>query len=365
MIATSRPGSPGMVDPDSGRFLQARRLSKLRGLWTDDPEFLIDHSTTLDINMLGLAVPFGLLPASDPRLLRIAESILRANDALKGDSNVLARSSYEPSQSNRSGSDSDQHDVSSLATLWMVRFLIQLGRETGQARHWSRALSMLEGIFGRLSQLGLSLRSAGRGMESARQVSNPGGTAWRLHAMLIDTILDLAGLDYDAVDHRLVPAAGPARTMAPDRDEAVVPLRRRLLPPRAADRRQGPSPEPQGSTETSRHARGRAHLSRPDGAGPLASVAPDARAHTRAPHRPTALERHLAVEHQRVELDLGLRKRVMIFVALLLAWACVVPTIVAAVAAARAAAPVRKCSAHGSWTSNPPCSTGNWGRSQS
>ena len=102
-IATSRPGSPGMIDPDSGRFLQARRLSKLRGLWTDDPEFLIDHSTTLDINMLALAVPFGLLPASDPRLIRTAESILRANDALKGDPNVLARTTYEPSQSSRSG----------------------------------------------------------------------------------------------------------------------------------------------------------------------------------------------------------------------------------------------------------------------
>ena len=30
-IATSRPDSPGLIDPDSGRFLQARRLSKLRG----------------------------------------------------------------------------------------------------------------------------------------------------------------------------------------------------------------------------------------------------------------------------------------------------------------------------------------------
>ncbi len=180
-------------------------LSKLRGLWTDDPELLIDQSATLDINMLSLAVPFGLLPASDPRLLRIAESILRANDALKGDSNVLARVSFEPLQTSRSaGPTSDLHEVSSLATLWMARFLIQLGRETGQVRHWSRALSMLEGIFARLSQLGLSLRVAGRAVESARQVANPGGTAWRFHAMLIDAILDLAGFDYDAVDHRLV-----------------------------------------------------------------------------------------------------------------------------------------------------------------
>jgi hypothetical protein len=62
---------------------------------------------------------------------------------------------------------------------------------------------MLEAILGRLSQLGLVLRPSARSMQSARRVSNPGGTAWRLHAMLIETMLDLAGLDYDAVDRRL------------------------------------------------------------------------------------------------------------------------------------------------------------------
>jgi len=62
---------------------------------------------------------------------------------------------------------------------------------------------MLEAILSRLSQLGMVLRSTGRGMASARRVANPGGTAWRLHAMLIDTMLDLTGLDYDAVDRRL------------------------------------------------------------------------------------------------------------------------------------------------------------------
>jgi hypothetical protein len=202
-IATSRSGSPGLIDPDSGRFLQARRLSKLRGLWTNQTEFLIDYSDALDVNMLGLAVPFDLLPASDPRLVRIAEAILRINNPRKGDSNVLARSTYEPGQVNRNGSPSEQHDVSSLATLWMVRFLIQLGRETGQGLHWTRAIAMLDGILSRLSHLGLVLRSSGRSMESARRVSNPGGTAWRLHAMLIETMLDLVGLDYDVVERRL------------------------------------------------------------------------------------------------------------------------------------------------------------------
>jgi hypothetical protein len=202
-IATNRPESPGLIDHESGRFIQARRLSKLKGLWSDDPRFLIEHSPALDINMLSLVVPFDLVPAADPRLIKTAEAILRANDALRGDPNVLARTTYEPAESAFSGSNSDYQDVSSLATLWMVRYLIQVGRETGQGRYWTRALAMLEAIRSRISELGLLLRSAGRGLESARPIPNQSATAWRLHAMLIDTLLDLAGLDYDAVDHRL------------------------------------------------------------------------------------------------------------------------------------------------------------------
>ena len=54
-----------------------------------------------------------------------------------------------------------------------------------------------------MSQLGLVLRPTGRGPESARMVANPGGNAWRLHAMLIHAMLDVGGLEYDAVDRRV------------------------------------------------------------------------------------------------------------------------------------------------------------------
>ena len=82
----------------------------------------------------------------------------------------------------------------------MVRFLAEVGRETGQARYWTSALALFDGIINRISHLGLSLRSFARGMESGRQTTDPGGAASNLHAKLIDTMLDLAGLDYDAVD---------------------------------------------------------------------------------------------------------------------------------------------------------------------
>ncbi len=202
-IATSRDNGPGLTDPETGRFLSGRRVSRLRGLWTDNPDLLVEHSATLDISVLSLAVPFGLLPASDPRLLRTAEAILRAHEAQRGDPNVLSRSIYEPASPNSSGVGTDSHDVSSQATFWMARFLAEVGRETGQARYWTRSLALFDGIISRISHLGLSLRSFSRGMESGRQTTDPGGAASNLHAKLIDTMLDLAGLDYDAPSSRL------------------------------------------------------------------------------------------------------------------------------------------------------------------
>ena len=153
--------------------------------------------------MLGLAVPLGLLPASDPRLVKTAQAILRANNKISGDPDVLARFANEPNPVSRSSQAHVQQEVSSLGTLWLVRYLLQLGRETGQGRYWNRAIAMLEALLSRMSPLGLVLRPTGRGPESARMVANPGGNAWRLHTMLIDTMLDLGGLEYDAVDRRL------------------------------------------------------------------------------------------------------------------------------------------------------------------
>src|SRR5262249_30322939 len=160
------------------RFYQARRVSRFRGLWTDDPEHLVERSELLEVFMLGLAEPFGLLPASDARLVRIAESILRTNSSLKGDSQLLARTTYDPGRADWAG---HPLEVSSIAALWTVQYLIQLGRETGQGRHWARALGMFEAILGRLSNLGLVLRSSSRGGETGGRAVNTGGTAWRLH----------------------------------------------------------------------------------------------------------------------------------------------------------------------------------------
>ena len=202
-VAPEREGLPGLIDTETGRFLSGRRISMLRGLWTQRPAFVADRSAMIDVNALALASPFGLLPANDPHLLKTAETILRAHTPLSGDPNILARMSYPPSRRPRTGHVGEHPEVSSLATFWMIRYLIELGRESGQGRHWSRALTMIDALLGRLGPLGLLLYGGGRSQEPARIATHPGGIAWGLHSMMIETMLDWAGLEYDAVDRRL------------------------------------------------------------------------------------------------------------------------------------------------------------------
>lgn len=199
---------PGMIDPDSGRFFDARRLSTVRGIWTDRPDSLIEHSAALDVSLLGPAVPFGLLDASDPRLRRSADGLFRHN-LCAGETNLLTLWAADPARPTADSVPSEGHklDLSPLASLWMARYLLQLGRESGEARHWNLAVSMLDGILGRLGSLGLVVRPTPRPSDPARFSTGSSGV-WELHAMLIEAMLDLAGLDYYAPSRkaRLSPA---------------------------------------------------------------------------------------------------------------------------------------------------------------
>jgi GH15 family glucan-1,4-alpha-glucosidase len=194
----------GLCDHQHGRFFDGRRVSTLRGLWTERPEFLIDRSTALDISMLGPVIPLGLISASDPRMVRTCEAILH-NNTVPGSSNLLTRWSQELGGQEHSfgPGESQGQDVSSLATLWMARYLVRLGNETGHGRHWNRALLLLDAILGRLFPLGLMVRPSLRPSDTPRSPQGLAGGAWSLHAMLADTLLDFAGLEYHALDRRV------------------------------------------------------------------------------------------------------------------------------------------------------------------
>lgn len=199
---------PGMIDPETGRFFDARRLSTLRGLWTDRADCLIEHSAALDISLLGPVVPFGLLEADDPRVRRTAETLFRHN-LYPGETNLLTLWAPDPARPTADAGPSEVHklDLSPLASLWMARYLLRLGRENGEGRHWNLAVGMLDGILGRLGSLGLVVRPTPRPSDLPRFSLGASGV-WELHGMLIETMLDLAGLDYNAVTRkvRLSPA---------------------------------------------------------------------------------------------------------------------------------------------------------------
>jgi glucoamylase len=196
--------SRGLIDPNTGRFYDARRLSTVRGLWTERPELTIEHSAALDVSLLGPAIPFGLLPAGDPRLRRCAEGLFRYN-LYSGDSNLLTLWASDPSRPATDSSPSENHklDLSCLASLWMARYLIQLGRETGEGRHWNLSVAMLDGILARLGSLGLLVRASPRPGDMPRFNLGTASGVWELHANLIETMLDFAGLEYSAPSRRL------------------------------------------------------------------------------------------------------------------------------------------------------------------
>lgn len=203
---------PGLVDGRTGRFLEGRRLCLRRGFWVDDPEFLVDRSAALDVAALALTVLFGLLPASDRRVRRTAQAILE-NNLFRGDHHALTNWATDPDHPDASLAPSETHrdDLSSIATLWMSRYLFELGRETGDSQAWNQAVDLMDAMIERLSPLGNSIWTGARIGDSGADSSRSLQGVWTLHGALIETMLDLAGLEHDGIQGvlRLRPVLPP------------------------------------------------------------------------------------------------------------------------------------------------------------
>lgn len=211
-VVDAGSSEPGMVDADSGRFLEARRMSLFHGLWTRRPDRLLERSLALDVGLLAPTVPFGLLAADDLRMRATSDALLRHNIMPK-DPNMLSRWSQDPASADPRSAPGVvfQQESSSLATLWMARYLIELGHASGEGSAWTRAVALIDSILSKLGPLGLALRTGGRRTdEPGRSAMVPG--VWGLHASLIEAMLDIAGLDFDvpARHLHLRPALPPA-----------------------------------------------------------------------------------------------------------------------------------------------------------
>ena len=204
--------SPGLFAEDLGRFLEARGVSRMRGLWTSEPGRLFDHAPGLDVTMLGVSTPFGLIPASYQRMRQTVAS-LRVECILNGSPNALALWAADKSHPELciSPGESHQHVASSLASLWMARYLIQLGKESGEVESWTEAVGLIDEVITRLGTLGISFNfspNSRQATHSSHQIPR----VCHLHVPMLEALMDLAGLDFDASTSTLIlePALPPA-----------------------------------------------------------------------------------------------------------------------------------------------------------
>jgi hypothetical protein len=203
---------PGLTDGKSGRFFEARRLSLLRGLWASEPSQALEKSLSLDISLLGPVIPFGLMRADDPRARATAEALLRHN-VVTSDVHALTRWTPDPATLDPRIAPvvSVRLETSSLATLWMARYQLELGRATGDGGALARGLSLIDNILERLGPLGLAVRIGSPRAEAGNGQGGVLAGSFPLHAVAIDAILDVAGLEYDVPERRLTlrPVLGP------------------------------------------------------------------------------------------------------------------------------------------------------------
>jgi GH15 family glucan-1,4-alpha-glucosidase len=214
ILAETRIGepTPGLYDAERGRFLEARCLCRQRGLWSTDSAMIIEHSPGIDVTALGLATPLALLPAADERVRRTATAF-RELCAVTGDRHALTLWAADPAHPELCLAPGETHQqyASSLAALWVARYLIQLGKETGDPQHWDEAIALIDNVLDRLGPLGLAFNPSPDphyGSDSALLIPK----VVQLHVPLLEALLDLAGLDWDAAARTLIlePALPPA-----------------------------------------------------------------------------------------------------------------------------------------------------------
>lgn len=191
----------GLVDPDTGRFLDARRLSPLLHLWVRDPRAAQDRSRTISMHLLAPVVPFDLISPAHPAARRTIDEI-RAHNRARDDDPILYRWTYDPGKLHGEHSKPDlamnpEYEVSPQATLWMARALIRLGWETGDDSRWDEAARHVDAVLDRLCPLGARFNADPRSV-SAQSPAHYEQIVLPLFVMICDALLDFVDLDWDA-----------------------------------------------------------------------------------------------------------------------------------------------------------------------
>lgn len=201
-VSSTDTTNPGLYSSDYGRFYMSKDLKK----WYTDPSSIWNAITT-DISMLGLVVPFGILPADDTMITATLGELEPAlTDAAETGQAVGGVVRYRQDQTSRYGSVySDFGDTYydggpwMVATAWLSQYQLERANTTTGKTYTDKAKAYTDWIFSYLGNVGIGAEQVDENMAPgtfAHQAAWANG--WESNASIVDNLLAYIDYTYDA-----------------------------------------------------------------------------------------------------------------------------------------------------------------------
>ncbi|MEW6232059.1 MAG: TIM-barrel domain-containing protein [Chloroflexota bacterium] len=201
-VPSNNTTSPGLYSSDYNRFYMTKDLKK----WYTDPSNIWNAITT-DASMLGIVVPFKVLPDDDPKVVNTVNELEPAlTDVNETHSAVGGVVRYRQDQVSRYGSvyanfGDTYYDGGPwmVATAWLSDYYLARANTTTGKTYVDKAKAYTDWIFSYMDNLGI-------GAEQVDEYKSPGtfahqaawGNGWESNASIVDNLMYYIDYTYDA-----------------------------------------------------------------------------------------------------------------------------------------------------------------------
>lgn len=204
-VASTNTTSPGLYSSDYGRFYMTKDLKK----WYTDASAIWNAITT-DISMLGVVVPFGVLPADDSRVVNTVNELEPAlTDSAEMGQATGGVARYRQDQTSRYGSTYSSYGDTyydggpwMVATTWLSQYYLERANTATGSTNANKAKSYMDWILSYLGNVGI-------GAEQVDETKGPDqfahqaawGNGWESNASIVDNLLSFIDYTYSAANN--------------------------------------------------------------------------------------------------------------------------------------------------------------------
>ncbi len=201
-VASSNTTNPGLYSSDYARFYMTKDLKK----WYTDASAIWNAITT-DISMLGVVVPFGVLPADDSRVVNTVNELEPAlTDTAELGQATGGVTRYRQDQTSRYGSTYSAYGDTyydggpwMVATTWLSQYYLERANTTTGSTHANTAKAYMDWIISYLGNVGI-------GAEQIDETKGPDqfahqaawGNGWESNSSIVDNLLAFVDYTYSA-----------------------------------------------------------------------------------------------------------------------------------------------------------------------